>query len=658
MENTDSFFDQPPGGDGPGFVVNGRYAIKHPDTGKDATWQRASNFGSPLADHYAIGRWQQRELIRGLNRREDVLELVRTATEIDNPTADAWITSAHEAAAIDAKANRGTAIHEVLRAYDTGQQYSERYAHIVRGYGQELDRQGLTPVGCEVVVLNVPLGAAGKLDRVYREREGSYVLGDVKTGRLDYAVHEYAVQLAVYATAGHLVDDTGAPRPLPWVLRQDYAVLVHVDPGTGESSTYRIDLTLARRAANLAVQVRAWRATKDVALPYVPPDAATREVDAAWAAAARVVDVDQPSAAMVSETQALVQRAAGTAPPLGEARLVYQPGDVVTPELITNAERLGYPAGTLMTAELAARVSAGIGPDGAHPLNPVQVSNLAVPGDGPRAGMPIDGAERTVDGRRQVFQLGEWMDFPPSQQPGVIPADAFHPAGVGPGQTITAPVNVDGWAGVGATARAAANTAPAIDPEVEAAELAKLPKTELQRMLRDLGGKDLAHHRKWLAEEIVKRRNAAGHPAAVTVGTNALGERAVTIDRKPPTPAPAAEQTPHTLSLIGAAGSVADLSRIREKVVSVGGDHAWTDEMTEAARRRAAELDAAVRTEVLARIDAATGSQELAALWAELTLTGTAPSHWTDEYQEHANARLNALTTAVTSAPPVNPFAN
>lgn len=624
MENTDSFFDQPPGGDGPGFVVNGRYAIKHPDTGKDATWQRASNFGSPLADHYAIGRWQQRELIRGLNRREDVLELVRTATEIDNPTADAWITSAHEAAAIDAKANRGTAIHEVLRAYDTGQQYSERYAHIVRGYGQELDRQGLTPVGCEVVVLNVPLGAAGKLDRVYREREGSYVLGDVKTGRLDYAVHEYAVQLAVYATAGHLVDDTGAPRPLPWVLRQDYAVLVHVDPGTGESSTYRIDLTLARRAANLAVQVRAWRATKDVALPYVPPDAATREVDAAWAAAARVVDVDQPPAAMVSETQALVQRAAGTAPPLGEARLAYQHGDVVTPELITNAERLGYPAGTLMTAELAARVSAGIGPDGAHPLNPVQVSNLAVPGDGPRAGMP---------------------------------PDAFHPAGVGPGQTITAPVNVDGWAGEGATARAAANAEPpAIDPETEAAELAKLPKVELQRMLKALGGTDLAHHRSWLANEVVKRKNAAlagGTPTGLDSFNGVPMPQPATT-----APAPAAEQTPHTLSLIGAAGSVADLSRIREKIVSVGGDHAWTDEMTDAARRRAAELDAAVRTEVLARIDAATGSQELAALWAELTLTGTAPSHWTDEYQEHANARLNALTTAVTSAPPVNPFAN
>lgn len=641
MESTDAFFDQPPGRDDPGYVVNGRYAIKNPETGKPATWQRASNFGAPLADQNAISRWQKRELIRGLNLREDLIELIRTATEITNAQADEWAAMALAAAATDAKANRGTAVHEVLRAYDSGQQYSERYAHIVHGYGSELRRHGLTPVAWEVVVLNVPLGAAGKLDRVYREREGSYVLGDVKTGRLDYAVHEFAVQLAVYNTAKYLVDDTGSPKPLPWVLRQDYAVLVHVDPVTGESSTYRIDMPLSLRAANLAVQVRSWRSTKDVALPYVPPDAATREVDAQWANAGlasdlnRVVEVDAPPADLSNRVGIAVDQVPGGIAATIRHSAAEQnlpddhPGREANESVAAYHARLADEDNRAQAFGHHTQTSAvpvesrpqpytpkvgeqRIRPDGVtlywtgqdwDPVNPVQAANLAVPGEGPRAGMPFD---PTPD---ESAAFG-----------GPIPADGDL-------------------------------TAPAIDPETEAAELSKLPKAELQRMLKALGGTDLAHHRSWLANEIVRRKNGSPTDNRPPTGAPALeGPR-------PVAPVAAAEQTPHTLALIGSANSVADLARIRDKIVGVGGDKAWTDQMTEAARARAAVLDEGDRQSVLARIDTAGGSQELAALWAELTLSGTAPSHWTAEYQERATARLNFINSTNAAAAPTNPFA-
>lgn len=687
MESTDSFFDQPPGRDDPGFVVNGRYAIKHPETGKPSTWQRASNFGAPLADQNAISRWQKRELIRGLNLREDLIELIRTATEITNAQADEWAAMALAAAAADAKANRGTAVHEVLAAYDSGRQYSERYAHIVHGYGSELNRHGLTPVAWEVVVLNVPLGAAGRLDRIYREREGSYVLGDVKTGRLDYAIHEFAVQLAVYNTAKYLVDDTGSPKPLPWVLRQDYAVLVHVDPVTGESSTYRIDMPLSLRAANLAVQVRSWRSTKDVALPYVPPDAATREVDAQWANAGlasdlnRVVEVDAPPADLSNRVGIAVDQVPGGIAATIRHSTAEQnlpddhPGREANESVAAYHARLADEDNRAQAFGHHTQTSAvpvesrpphydtktgeqRIRPDGVtvyftgqdwEPVNPVQAANLAVPGDGPRAGMAAIVHGEHAPNMAATIAANEPRDagvphpshvehpelFAPTGQP--IPARPFDPT---PDESA-----------------AFGGPVPAIDPEVEAAELAKLPKAELQRMLKALGGTDLAHHRSWLAHEIVKRKNAAGHPDIVTVGTNAAGERAVTIDQRPVAPVAAAEQTPHTLALIGAAGSVADLSRIRDKIVSVGGDKAWTDQMTEAARARAAVLDEGDRQSVLARIAGAGSSQELAALWAELTLSGTAPSHWTAEYQEHATAQLNAINSTNVAAPPVNPFA-
>jgi hypothetical protein len=143
---------------------------------------------------------------------------------------------------------------------------------------------------------------------VFFTADGRYVIGDIKTtGHLDAQALEAAVQMAVYATATHIEgeDEQGQPKgvfsAMPYALDPDEAVLIHVDRDTGATAVYRVDLRLGRYGANLAEQVRSWRQTKGVLLPYVRPagdltaqlERSLAVVPAPAAVTPSLVDVDQ-----------------------------------------------------------------------------------------------------------------------------------------------------------------------------------------------------------------------------------------------------------------------------------------------------------------------------------------------------------------------------
>lgn len=255
--------------------VDGRYKFVDP-FGNQVSAMTASNYGFPLADQYGLNKWKMRELVKGIAARPDLYHMVSTMDAGDVGKIDEVIDTALAVAGTSAKANTGTAIHGALQLSDQGESYPEWAEPYVQSYRAELLRYGLRVGLIEADVYSPGLGARGRLDRTFIESDGGHVLGDVKsTGHLELQAHEISVQMAVYQSATHYRDDKGAWHAIPrgkHPLRDDYAIIVHVDQEHATVSLYRLDLWIGKRGANLAEQVRQWRKSGPVLLPYVPPD--------------------------------------------------------------------------------------------------------------------------------------------------------------------------------------------------------------------------------------------------------------------------------------------------------------------------------------------------------------------------------------------------
>lgn len=188
----------------------------------------------------------------------------------------------------------------------------------------------------------------------------------------------------------------------------------------------------------------------------------------------------------------------------------------------------------------------------------------------------------------------------------------------------------------------------------------KNDKAKLQRMLSDLGGTDLAHNRKWLAEKIIAIQNTnAGAPDPA-----AAAQVAQTIEQGVPTN----EATPFTLKQIAEAQSIDDIARLRDNIIGRSGPAAWSSAMDEVAKRRYAELeggtaqavfaapapDVVAQASPLSRIADAKSTQDLAQVWNEVTAGGSNVAAWTPAYDSRARERAAELAAA--QQPNVNPW--
>lgn len=624
MSELDAFFADAKGPPAEDERVNGRYRLTDPNTGHERSWMTASNYGFPLEDQHGLQRWRARKLLRGLGQRQDLLDMLATMPpdEVDNGKLDEIIETALQVAATSADANRGTAVHDALRAADEGRSYPATFEPHVRAYRAALARFGLRVVLVETLGVNPTVGGAGKLDRVYAEADGSLVIGDIKTsGRLELGAHSFSVQACVYQGFSH-IKSGGQWMDAP-PTREDYAVVVHVDRDTGAVSVYRVDLQIGRHGANLAEQVRGWRKSGPVLLPYVAP-----------------------AVPMAARQAAEVQ---------GATR------DPFTVDPVIQADRLNEGS--------------------------------------------VDGTRRLFDGRVQVFQLGEWMDTDGltdaaraiEHQPSGPLAQDIAGAGVpfpvvdpemnGASNVASDPLvrNTEAYdeaaniyapnvprllAALPGTSMTIAPTehGGVIQPEPAplsvglrtAADVMKMSKTEAQTYCRTVDpdgvGRDLAHTKKVLVEMLAKAGKLA--PAGTVA---APAHRA-----DPPSERPGSDIFRRLqLGRIQAATTVGDLQVLRNEIVKRHGDQAWTDELTEAARAKVAEIDSRPISQesnntyvpnALDRIAAFTETEDLKRFWEEVTLGGSLPGNWTPELDQASRARLTELTNARPPAP-ANPFA-
>lgn len=267
----------------------GRYDLPDAD-GTSSGWTRATTFAATLAEAYGLRIWEQRQVVWGLSRRPDLITLASTiAGPEDKKALGAIVDSAHEAAGTEGKANVGTAIHSACAAVErvmaggvvTGTSAGSAAIanHVpaelqrdVAGYFREVESKGLRidPHFVERTVIIPQFHVAGTFDNLVLCPDGVYRVLDKKTGNLDYAEIEFAVQMALYANAKALRNyDTHQYEPMPENLATDYAIIAHITPGTGVTELKRVNIVLGWAWARTCAEVQDIRKTKHVLTPYV-----------------------------------------------------------------------------------------------------------------------------------------------------------------------------------------------------------------------------------------------------------------------------------------------------------------------------------------------------------------------------------------------------
>lgn len=265
MSDNEDFFAPPKQGD----IVGGRYALTDPATGEARRYTRVTTHASALSDSYGITTWSQRELVRGLSLRHDLrLQTASLPSEATNAQLDEVRKAALDAAASSAKATVGTAIHAALLDGDLCM--TPEFDDHTACFQAALAEHGFRISATEFLCINNKLGTAGRADMLlaWKGGAGKRKIGDVKTGRL-HGGHEFAIQLATYASSDYFELDGEWVPASHLNIDQDEAIVFHVDPETGATAVYTVDLVQGRYAANLATKVRAWRNTKALLLPLV-----------------------------------------------------------------------------------------------------------------------------------------------------------------------------------------------------------------------------------------------------------------------------------------------------------------------------------------------------------------------------------------------------
>jgi len=260
----------------------GRPLIIPPGGGKPVPYTRCTTYVGVLEDTFNLSKWQQRMVAQGLAARPDLmlavsaLPLNGNMTAEDKRTLNGLCEQAMEAASAHAAATVGTALHALAERHDKG----EELGPIPDQYQPDLDAYinataHLEMVQIETFGVHDGLRVGGTWDRIVRI-DGQHYIADLKTGSIDYGIGKIAMQLAVYSRCQQYDPDTGQRTPLPGV-HQDRALIIHLPAGKGQAELKWVDIASGWQAVDLATQVRAWRARKDLTRPYIQSTAAAVE---------------------------------------------------------------------------------------------------------------------------------------------------------------------------------------------------------------------------------------------------------------------------------------------------------------------------------------------------------------------------------------------
>lgn len=266
----------------------GRPIIVPAGGGKPVAYTRCTTFVGALEDTYNLEKWKMRMTALGLSVRQD-LQLAVLAHKDDKTKLNEVVDQAVEAAKGSAAATTGTALHSLTQAIDEGRLDLDDTEDPLppdtrldlSAYRDVMSTAGLKVAAIEQFGVLDKYRIGGTWDRIV-EHKGRRYIADLKTGSdIRYGIGKIAMQLSVYSRC--LAYDAYTHERSPIDVDQNRAIVIHLPAGTGKAFLWWVDIAAAWPAVELAAQVRAWRARKDLAEPFeyvrVTPPAPTPETD-------------------------------------------------------------------------------------------------------------------------------------------------------------------------------------------------------------------------------------------------------------------------------------------------------------------------------------------------------------------------------------------
>jgi hypothetical protein len=282
MADSSSFFGDEPADDQE-YDGYGRYKLDVDGQGTKS-YTRATTLAKTLDSGDGLAVWKARNLAYGVAQRPDLVARAALTPVSDKKSWREIESQAEIVAAAGAKANLGTAFHQLHER--VGEMTDDEYAAVdpnlritYERYRAELARLGIEEILTEVTVGNTAIGTAGKVDGYARLSDDRVVVLDRKSGRVTEYPHSPACQLAVYSHADRVaVEHNGTKH---FVATADYlpdldtemGLIVDVTIGDADTAAvhvYEIDLSAGWYGALLATKVRRWRNRKDILTPYQP----------------------------------------------------------------------------------------------------------------------------------------------------------------------------------------------------------------------------------------------------------------------------------------------------------------------------------------------------------------------------------------------------
>ena len=286
--------------------ANGAPMVSDPERpDKMLRYSRPSGWGKDLDDESALVTWKVNTAIKGVAHDRALIAKIVAAGDDKDALKDL-----REEAIAAGRGNEasdvGTALHAMSQRVDSedGWIAPEPFYSRLATYRDVIKIAGLEPEYIEVHMVNDPMRCAGTADRIYRTTRplvvpdgtiidaGSLIMADLKTGKMEYSIPGYAVQLALYAD-GEFYDIEHDKRVATPFIDPRWGLLVHL-PAEGNTCTlWWTDLEIGRTGARLVRDIRGWRKRHDHVQNFNFPD----EPQALAAVAHLHPDGDDPTSA-------------------------------------------------------------------------------------------------------------------------------------------------------------------------------------------------------------------------------------------------------------------------------------------------------------------------------------------------------------------------
>jgi hypothetical protein len=242
--------------------------------GKKVGYTRVTTFIDCLEDKTNLTNWKCRQVLKGAitgtpaERTALAKKVLAAHATEDKKALDGFVEDCLTRARSSDKAEEGTATHTLTEIIDGGKELPDGLdpATLRDLAAYRKATAGLTSLDIETFVVNDLYLTAGTFDRLYRVEPGfgwpdwlvgKVVIGDLKTGRVDYGLRKMAMQLGIYANS-HRYDTVTFGRT---DLGADPAIglIVHLPAGEARCEVIGLDIVQGYADVALAKAVREHR---------------------------------------------------------------------------------------------------------------------------------------------------------------------------------------------------------------------------------------------------------------------------------------------------------------------------------------------------------------------------------------------------------------